>query len=76
MTEAERTGVLDVVMETKMKKKRKKTKKWTQHQWTGGQLQAVKVHEIDVPRKWGGTEKLVGEIVIKIFKNLINTINP
>lgn len=76
MIEAESTGVLDIVMETKMKKKRKKTKKWTQHQWTGGQLQAAKVHEIDVPRKWGGTEKLVEEIVIKILKNLIKMINP
>ena len=75
MIEAE-IGVLDIVMETKMKKKRKKTKKWTQHHWTVGQLQAAKVHGIDVPRKGGGTEKLVEEIVFKILLNLINIINP
>ena len=41
-----------------------------------GQLQAAKVHGIDVPRKGGGTEKLVEEIVFKILLNLINIINP
>lgn len=41
-----------------------------------GAAPGSEVHEIDVPRKWGETEKLVEEIVIKIFNNLINTINP
>lgn len=75
MIEAE-IGVLDIVMETKVKKKRKKTKKWTQYHWTVGQLQAAKVCEIDVPRKGGRTEKLVEEIVLKFFSNLIKTVNP
>ena len=41
-----------------------------------GQLQAAKVCEIDVPRKGGRTEKLVEEIVLKFFSNLIKTVNP